>query len=109
MKPSEQLAAARELISVPERWTQGEFARNAWGDCVSVDDEAATCFCSMGALDKIYEEGGIAAYLYLVEVMDHNIYNDTHTHSEVFDMFSKAIALAQSHERQIYLARENGE
>src|SRR5271168_1429055 len=53
MKPSETLIAARELISVPERWTQGEYARDENRNFCEPFESQATCFCSIGALWKI--------------------------------------------------------
>ena len=35
-------------------WTQGWFARNMRGRCVSVNDETACSFCTVGAIDKAY-------------------------------------------------------
>lgn len=37
-------------------WTQGWFARNIRERPVSVNDEAACSFCTVGAIDKAYED-----------------------------------------------------
>lgn len=47
------LKAARELISVPERWTQGESARNTHGLPVDPRDTVAACWCPLGALYRL--------------------------------------------------------
>lgn len=39
-----------ELLSKPERWTQGEFARNTAGSPVSSTSPDACCWCVLGAL-----------------------------------------------------------
>lgn len=41
------LLEARELIDVPEKWTQGEAARNSQGWPVSPASKAAACFCAV--------------------------------------------------------------
>lgn len=49
------LDRAREILSDPARWTQGEFARDAQGNAlalVDVDTDYAVCFCTLGALHK---------------------------------------------------------
>jgi hypothetical protein len=45
----------KELLSTPDRWTQGWFAKI--GDFpTNVDNPEATCFCLLGALSRCYEE-----------------------------------------------------
>src|SRR5262249_31102820 len=41
---------ARELISQPEYWCRGSYARGKGGVSVSVNDPTARRFCAMGAL-----------------------------------------------------------
>lgn len=44
-----------QILSQPGAWTKGEFARDEEGiDCGPNDDEA-TCWCILGALDHAYE------------------------------------------------------
>ena len=50
MKPSQQLRAAKALISKPENWTQDEYAKNSDGDGTDVNDDDAVCFCALGAV-----------------------------------------------------------
>jgi len=55
----DQLRAARELISVDERWTTGAMARDEGGQSVSPISPYACCWCGVGALYKV--EGAIPA------------------------------------------------
>ena len=41
---------ARQIISDPDNWCRGSFARGRGGASVSVRDPAARRFCAMGAL-----------------------------------------------------------
>lgn len=43
---------ARALIGAPQRWTQGEFARDGLGQPVSWRSPEATQFCIWGALNR---------------------------------------------------------
>lgn len=50
---SDILQKARELISKPEAWTKGSFARDAEGRTVrDINDDRATCWCLLGAVSK---------------------------------------------------------
>jgi len=96
---AEILKAARDLIAKPENWTVGGLARNTDGVFVSVDSCDAVCFCALGAVDKISEspEDRNAAYEALRDSLGEGrrmvaTFNDEHTHEEVLDLFSKAIA-----------------
>lgn len=102
------LRAARELIAVPAHWTKGVAAMNADGyevDALCVD---ATCFCTVGALNRAtrtQEAAAERAYdLYkaarerLVNkalrgsgLVDFNDHPGT-THEDVLAMFDAAIA-----------------
>lgn len=50
------LGRAREILSDPARWTQGEFARDAQGRAMSAGQasacDEATCFCLIGAIRR---------------------------------------------------------
>lgn len=50
MTTVEVLKAARSLLSEPDRWTQGTYARDADGKAVPPSDPAAVCFCIHGAI-----------------------------------------------------------
>lgn len=48
------LRAVRELLSAPERWTQGENARDAEGHYVSPECPQACCWCLEGAILRVW-------------------------------------------------------
>jgi hypothetical protein len=101
MTPIETLKAARQLITDPAKWTQGDFARDAKGYGVFSEDRDAVCFCALGAIYSFNSNGPVPcldAYTALrefcfrkfsCEVSD---FNDTHTHAEVLALFDAAIA-----------------
>lgn len=101
MTPAEILRKARDLISVPERWTKGELARSAGGYKVSPRSSNATCWCIEGALIKAsgewaYETRAIKLMMQIVNSVLHG-WNDApkRTHAEVLGAFDHAIALAE--------------
>ncbi|WP_460366223.1 DUF6197 family protein, partial [Staphylococcus aureus] len=53
MNRKEVLTKARELITPPEKWTQGTSARDKEDVPTSADDPQAVCFCSIGAIAHI--------------------------------------------------------
>lgn len=98
---AEILKAARKLIEKPENWTQGAFARDGKGRSESIS--RASCFCIIGAIAKVARTNlgspvpqpvlkalGFTAHCRLAQ------FNDSATHSEVLDLFSKAIAAAET-------------
>ncbi len=98
MTPLETLRAARQLITDPAKWTQGEYARDADGNEVKAWSEDATCFCAYGAIQRVTEHEDSEADFFLrkagmskfgINVID---LNDTHTHAEVLALFDAAIA-----------------
>lgn len=105
MTTLEILKAARELISVPERWTQGAYARDNQGaPCATTSDEA-TCFCVRGAVRRVSYSpfvninfaARIAAYKALEEAGEDGrlaCWQDApeRTHAEVLARFDTAIA-----------------
>lgn len=46
----EALKAARERISDPERWTQGEYAKNTQGEACNANSSEACQWCAAGAV-----------------------------------------------------------
>lgn len=103
----EILKAARDLIAKPENWTQGSYAKRSDDLETIPSDPDAVCFCSVGAIFKagdasfkfsetlpfeIREAFGVAKENDLVK------FNDSHTHSEVLDLFSKSISKAEQGE-----------
>lgn len=100
MTTIEILKADRELISDPNRWTQGAMARDEWGNKV---------FPSMIASGVRWSaEGAIAvagtwhwmagqSVVVLMETASlppgtMSAFNDNHTHAEVLDLFDRTIA-----------------
>lgn len=96
------LTKARELISDPAHWTQGEMARNSRGKQEAACSGAAVKWCALGAIIRMADEplvekrtiialtrllrGSIANYGSIAD------YNDTHSHSEVLALLDAAIA-----------------
>lgn len=100
MTTAEILRAARDLIAEESRWTKRHAARDHAGRPIQPTEPGACRFCATGALRKICgnnDDGYSKAYGLLKEsVSDKYVgeFNDTHTHGEVMEAFSKAIALA---------------
>ena len=98
MTPLETLKAARDLISDPARWTQGEYARDADGEEVKAWSEDAACFCAYGAIQRFTEREDSEVDFYLKKACSEKFQsdvvtiNDTHTHAEVIALFDAAIA-----------------
>lgn len=92
------LKAARALISDPDKWTQGVFARNKEGSRISSTSPEATCWCASGAVNSI----GFGSFNIRCGTLDamekHGFgdsiekFNDTHTHTEVLAEFDNVIA-----------------
>lgn len=49
----EILTGVRDLLSDPERWTQGASARDAKGEPIDLYSEDAVCFCAVGAFYRV--------------------------------------------------------
>lgn len=111
MIKSEILKAARALITSPDNWTQGSYARNAIGLTTLIASGEACRFCSLGAIERIMHisrdnlrrnrdvaAGDVrkclvqAIYKYQGGVKSTIArFNDHHTHSEVLAVFDLAI------------------
>lgn len=52
MTPVEHLTAVRALISTPDKWARGEFARDMNGNRTSLAARNAACFCILGAIGR---------------------------------------------------------
>ena len=109
MTTLEILKAARELISVPERWTQRSYARAADESSRSYNDGEACKWCVMGAIGKVsryadheYTSDTVSAALSAIDalrklggcsfsVAEFNDATST-THADVLCMFDRAIA-----------------
>lgn len=100
------LRDARALIADEKNWTQGTYSLDQFGGSVEPVDEKAVCFCSLGALAKVVGARdpddtlqGEAVIVSLVREQGYtNVaeFNDSHTHSDVLDLFDRAIARAES-------------
>lgn len=107
METVEILTKARELISDESRWTKNDYAADNVGYVVEFSDPRACAFCALGAILRVVEAkddndptareadrllvraiGGTVPY-------DVAVFNDTHSHGEVLDLFDRAIALAK--------------
>lgn len=101
----EVLIAARELISVPERWTQGKYWRDKNGEYLP-GDSTPICWCAWGAVRHCGDYPNIQLALsFLIRAA--NVggiadWNDAacRTHAEVLAAFDKAIELARAEEGQ---------
>lgn len=96
MTPLEVLIAARELISAPERWTTGWYARDANHETTHSHSPDAVRWCAAGALIR---SGGNAAVFDLVNAVvitkmlggHMAAVNDHFGHAAVLRMFDLAI------------------
>lgn len=119
MKTSEILTKARELIDSPDKWTQRFYARNENNAAVTVNDDSAVCFCSIGAVHRAAGTDPIgsihsprittSAIVALGQQTGESLgghsmfarkavllFNDNSNHDAVLAMFDRAIADSQS-------------
>lgn len=94
--------AIRELISVPERWTQAAYARDKDGsDHISEYSELAVCWCLDGAWSKVSAKQSkdyrqkLRRFLNRLTHPGMVWFNDSHTHAEVIAKLDKGIAQLQ--------------
>lgn len=100
MKISEQLRAAKALISDERHWIQEQY-------CNTHLLADSTCFCSLGAIHKVLTNSlqapdkndltvalgrGMGGWTEIAE------FNDTHNHAEVMQAWDNAISLAEQAE-----------
>ncbi len=110
IKQSTLLNAAKQLILTPTNWTQHYAARDKDNYQVDQYSEAATCFCSTGAIDRVYFNltGGeiywnlefdLTSTLRDIvrEKFNQSViqFNDSHSHEEVLRVFDEAIVVAK--------------
>lgn len=112
MTTVEILKAARALISTPDKWVKGVYARNDKGVSVPDNDPAACAFCAVGAMRhacKIAEheldtrasdpyflaKRAVRAQTNHGAVSDFNDDEET-THADVLAAFDRAIAAYES-------------
>ena len=64
MKTKEILEDAYHLLDDKKHWTQGCFARDRLGRSVYTSSNSATCWCAIGALEKVaLEKSEIGDYV----------------------------------------------
>lgn len=101
------LVEARNLISKPECWAKKAFARDAYGDSVSVHSATAVAFCSIGAIEyainrfspSLFEAVRTSLHKELQKLVPAgtsesiSYFNDesSTTHKMVLDLFDNAI------------------
>ena len=108
--PVEVLDRTITLLSDPANWTTDYFARNAKGQDVDVRSPDATCFCIMGAIERVTRgpENGERVTMDQINVEcdaeaalqtvltkrlgDSNIanFNDTASHEQVIEALTEA-------------------
>lgn len=92
------LTAARNLISDPNHWCQGAYARTVYGNPVGPAESSAVTWCAFGALNYLAaDEDGIAlqkAEVALTVACDGNavFINDLVGHEAILAKFDEAIA-----------------
>ena len=110
MSTLEELKAVRELLSDPEHWTRGAFARDAQGGEISPASPEAACWCIGGAAMYMASEPGwdfiqlldaslpvLRAVGDVIGCTDVGFIGDwqdapDRTHAEVLDALDRAIA-----------------
>ena len=100
MTPKQILQAARDLITPPERWTTGWYARDKDGAETDSKSPDAVCWCTLGAVNKfspdihqeLEENEALRVLMVAMKTPWPSRFNDTHTHAEVLAAFDAAIA-----------------
>ena len=94
----------RELLTPPERWTKGAYARDSKGRIIFGDDKKAVCFCTIGAHQHVLGDGD-SWYSDDVDSMFERIgiqivseWNDdpSTTHADILAKLDEAIAVARA-------------
>ena len=90
------LAALKELLSDPDRWTQGAMARDIDGYEVRPSNPRACRFCLVGAMWRIVGSESLARYHRLRDAFTYKdsltYANDKMPHSEVLSMIETDLA-----------------
>lgn len=98
MSTLETIKAARDLISDPKRWAQGDYAVDLHGESVGVDSPNASAFCAIGALMRAGDVCGGPAYRELCNRLGFDgglglsVFNDSNPHESVLNLFDTTIA-----------------
>lgn len=112
METLEILIAARALIEKPENWAQGIFAADSEGNELPAWSLNANCFCAIGAIARAGKmTNGTACYHPATDALASVLgkkatsavaeFNDTRSHSDVLDLFDRAIAAASAHREYV--------
>jgi hypothetical protein len=108
MKPKDVLIATKALLHSPAQWTQEAFARNKNGEVISANSPDATCWCLLGAMDKVLRDNNARPAVAEAERIVRNVirertgnywidgFNDSEftTHADVLALLDKAIERA---------------
>lgn len=98
------LSDARRLISDPNRWAQGVFARDGYGQPVKPLEQTAHCWCLLGGVARCSNDLGITPpeLLRFMQEMMHFLYgqqfetlgemNDYLNHDSVLRFLDQCIA-----------------
>jgi hypothetical protein len=99
MSALETLKKARDLISDPAKWTQGNLASDVYGDEIDPQSDDAICFCAIGAIERFTgttenTEADLCLSVTCEKLSGLPVFafNDSHTHPEVVALFDAAIA-----------------
>lgn len=104
MEPIIVLKKSRRLISAPQNWTKGVYARDANGKEASATSPSAKSFCIIGAINKVVERGTVnaAAHNALINAMPGTYptitqFNDAEetTHADIIAVIDAAIESIQ--------------
>ena len=85
----------RELLAVPERWTQGWLARDANGVGCPPTSKRAVCWCLDGAMRRVTRNqvlrGDLDMELRAHLRMSPSIWNDGSTHADVLALLDRVV------------------
>jgi len=82
----------KKLLANPDAWTQGKYARDAYGKEVHVDSPKATCWCLEGAFIKCYPRNNRKIFKKLVNKIQFIVnWNDApeRTHQDVINVLNE--------------------
>lgn len=103
----EQLAAAKEVISIPEQWSQKALAENKLGQPIAPTSSRAIAWCPLGALMKATgNDQWMYGHMALIRQITKRVpcdmflseYNSAATHEEIMALFDCAIKAETPHE-----------
>ncbi len=106
MNVVEALTRARKRISKPENWTQGTFVRDSDGALLwDFESVEAVCWCASAAIAvevRWDQQEDVSAALLKALPLGETIvgFNDSHTHTEVLELFDRAIDLVKKEEEK---------